>query len=410
MIVDYGWIQVLLDGKLNTDQYNTANVKGDTSVTGRVSYIDLVFATAKNLIYPWFTLHNEDQVGNTTSPFTYSLNANGPFTKQIEIKQDLIVGGRSLRIYVRTQPNYATAGHPTAKLRLVPGGEWNPPIWRSAAFGYDTFAVPTDFVKFRYFDNTVTERTAGTINNFTIGSLIVTLNLPPDSYPNTSFTLTGDTGVVSNFTYSFASAGPFSSALTWNVGNAVNGSSVRVYVKFNDPQDGVRRVASQLKISGSLGGQTRSANSGNFSAIAGPEYWLRSPQEMIIFRARLDAEGYVKYNLRTGLVTVGVNDDNRNRVQTTTVGNVNWESGLRGNNYEVYHRYVEASRSFPGAANPGITRAKGFRVYITQSSGRNIKRITQQPTAANDYTVIGQCLDGDDGSGTYVLGIGIEIT
>lgn len=410
MIVDYDWIQVLLDGKLNTNQYNTAGQLTDTSSSGRVSFVDLVFSTAKNLIYPWFILYNEDQAGNTVSPFTYSLSAGGPFVKNLEVRQDLIVGGRTVRVYIKTANNYNINQHPTAKLRLTPGGNWNPPIWRSATFGYDLFTPPSDAIKFRYFSNDGVERSAGDINNHTIASLIVTLNLPNDTFPNTSFTLSGTGGDTGLFTYSFSSTGVYAPTLTWNVGNAVNGTSVRVYVKFNDPQDGERRAATQLKVEGNIAGQWRTAVSAYWGAMVGKAYWLRPPQQVVVYRARVDDSGWVSYNLRTGVVTAAVNDDRRSYTEVCNVSGVDWAPGIRGTGYENYHSWVKAARTFPAAANPGITRAKSFRAYLSTASGRNTIRIEQQPTAANDYTVIAWCRDGDDGPGSYAIGLGIEIT
>lgn len=275
MIVDYGWIQTILNGSLSFIQYTTGNVQQDTSGAGRIGYVDLKFNTG-DLNYPFFVLTDIEDAGNGGNYFTYSSVPNGSFANSITIDVDKIEANGTYRIYVHCADSYTETKHVKAKFVLTPGGQWKPPTWTSSVYGYDLYAVPANALSYRYYDWNGIERGAGDINNYHIGWIDITLNLP-FSFPNTSFTIT-DSEPGSNggnyFQYSFDNAS-WADSITWNPGTVQNGSACRVYVRFNDNNSGWRRVTSQLITSGSIAGQARSLTSAVYGANISQGFGIR---------------------------------------------------------------------------------------------------------------------------------------
>jgi hypothetical protein len=403
MLVDYDWVKAILEGTIEYTQYDVNNQVTDTSGRGRISYIDIKFKSSRDLIWPWFFLSNIDVAGST-SPFTYSLSAGGPWVKTLEVEKNVIPRNGSIRVFVRTANNYDRTEHAAARLRLTPGGDWQPPTWLTPVFGYDLVAVRSDAISFRYFDNAGNERSAGDINNATIGSVVVTLNLD-DTFPNTSFTINGEGGTSNLFLYSLYPNGPWNSSLNWNVGNASNGTAVRVYVQFQDPRDGNNRYYTQLRVNGSIAGQARSALSASYSGLSSAAYWIQPAMTVGQISFVIDDSGIIEYNMRLGTLTMRLNNDRRSYSRDSTVGGQAWNPGLRGTGFEDYGNYVAAAINVPALARPGIGRSSSFGANVTKNDGRGRYAVQQNPSAGNDYTLIFKVNDPDDGPGGYVFTI-----
>jgi len=408
MLVDYDWVKAMLEGSLGYTQYNVNNQVQDTSSGGRISFIDITFNSSRDLIWPWFFLSNIDVAGST-SPFTYGLSANGPWYKTLEVEKSIIPRGSSLRVFVRTQNNYDRSEHAAARLRLTPGGDWQPPTWLTPVFGYDLVGVRADAISFRYFDNAGNERTQADINNANIGSLIVTLNLD-DTFPGANFVIGGANGEANRFSYSLYPNGPWASSLNWNPGNVSNGSATRVYVQYYDPSDGERRIWTQLTVNGSIGGQARNAVSGSYSFFGSPIPWARTATPMLDIFVTPDDTGYITFNMRTGYYNVRVNTGRGSGGGHVTGSGEYWDSGLiwdggGGSTKE----FMEASHTFNGAANVNIGRSSGVSAWLSDVVGRGSVKITQAPSAANDFTVVIFIDDPSGGAGTYTMKLNTQV-
>jgi len=408
MLVDYDWVKAILEGSIEYTQYDVNNQVANTSASGRISYIDIKFKSSRDLIWPWFYLSNEDVAGST-SPFTYSLSSGGPWVKTLEVEKSIIPRNSSLRVFVRTANGYDRTEHAAARLRITPAGDWRPPTWVTSVFGYDLVAVRSDVISFRYFDNAGNERSQADINNANIGSLIVTLNLD-DAFPNASFTLGGVNGEANRFSYSFYPGGPWASSLNWNPGNVVNGSAVRVYVQYYDPSDGERRIYSQLNVSGSIGGQARSAVSGSYSFFGSPIPWARTSVPLLIVNMNPDDQGWMYFNLRTGHYKVTVNTGRGSSGGNVNAAGVYWDSGLDwvgggGSTKE----FMSAEHDFPNAANVNIARSSGVNVWLSNVTGRDDVIMEQQPNAGNDWTAVVHIKDPSGGAAAYSFHLNAQV-
>lgn len=408
MLVDYDWVKAILEGSIEYTQYNVNNQVADTSASGRISYIDIKFKSSRDLIWPWFFLSNIDVAGST-SPFTYSLSSGGPWVKTLEVEKNVIPRNGSIRVFVRTANGYDRTEHAAARLRLTPGGDWQPPTWLTPVFGYDLVAVRGDAISFRYFDNGGNERSANDINNANIGSMIVTLNLD-DTFYNASFTIGGVNGEAGRFAYSLYPNGPFSSSINWNPGTVANGTAVRVYVRYYDPSDGERRIYTQMSVNGSISGQQRSAVSSSYSFFGSPIPWARTQTPLLSAYLTPDNEGWVYFNLRTGHYKVTVNTGRGSGGGNVTVLGEYWDSGLywAGGGGSL-NEFMSAEHDFPNAANVNIGRSSGVNVWLSEVTGRGKTSITQQPNASNDFTAIVYIDEPAGGAAAYSFKLNAQV-
>jgi len=366
MIVDYGWIQTLLNGSLSYAQYNVNDLPQDTSSTGRIKSMDIKFNT-KDVNYLFFTLTDVEDGGNGGNYFTYSTTQNGTYSNSLTFDYVSIPANGTIRVYIKCVDNYNETKHVKAKFVLTPVGQWNPPTWTSTTYGYDLYAVPANALRYRYYDSNGVERSAGDINNYRIGFIDLVLDLP-FSFPNASFNIS-DAEPGSNggnyFQYSFDNAS-WADSLTWNPGTVQNGSAVRVYVRFNDTGAGWRRVTSQLVTNGSIAGQARSLTSAVYGANISQGFGFRYYDNTGTER------GYLINNYTIGFIdlTLPISDSSPNN--TFNISDA--EPSSNNGNFFQY--------SFDNANwqdNLSISNVTSARVYVRFNDNQSgVRRVTAQ--------------------------------
>lgn len=370
MIVDYGWVQILLNGNLNFNQYNANNNFTDTSNTGRIAYIDLAFNIVSTLNYPYFVLSDVEDPTNGGNYFTYSTNPNGPFTNTLTIDLDAIPVNGTVRVYVKVVDNYNETKHVKTRMVFTPAGNWKPPTWTSSVFGYDLYALPADVMTLRYYDWQGNERVANDINNYHIGWIDIIISGLPFSFPGASFNIS-DAEPGSNggnyFQYSFTNGSGYTDNLTWSPGLVTNGSAVRVYVQFNDNNTGWRRVTSQLVINGVIANQARGLTSAVYGANISQPYNIR-------YYDNTGAErGYLINNYQIGFIdlTFPISDSSPNNT-------FNISDTEPASNNGNFFRY-SFNPNGPFVDNLQISNTTSARVYVQfndDQSGQ--RRVTAQ--------------------------------
>lgn len=139
--------------------------------------------------------------------------------------------------------------------------------------------------------------------------------------------------------------------------------------------------------------------------------WGLDPFRACVMSINVDDSAYGTINFRTGQLVLYLNNDRRNFTYDSRVGRDNalWNPGLRGKGWEDYHNYVSAS-----VVNPTL-QLKPYELARIKSctakivfNGRNTPRITQQPNAGNDWTVVWRVNDPQNGPGGYDIAIDVQ--
>lgn len=207
------------------------------------------------------------------------------------------------------------------------------------------------------------------------------------------------------FVFGLSPTGTFAESVSVDRASIANNGTVRIYIRASGAI-GPDRVFGTLRLQpGGIGWQPPVWESPQFGYIQ-----IQPEITMMTMRMNLDDSGFSTYNLRTGWVVVGVNNDRRNSTGTCSVRGETWKPGLRGYGWEDYYNYVSVGKSFPAAAIPGITGSSNFRAWLSSASGRGPIRITQVPSAANDYTLTVRANDPQDGDSGYAWTVNVEVT
>lgn len=137
-IYDYHWIQQMLDGSLtwryfdldgvefNPDNYTLENMPV-------LDHVIITWATADEMKYPYFTLMDTPREGNEVDTFRFSLDSDGPYTKNVPYERLAIAKNHSLTLYSQMNPEVKDK-RIYSQIKLLPFGDWKPPFWMSKMF------------------------------------------------------------------------------------------------------------------------------------------------------------------------------------------------------------------------------------------------------------------------------------
>jgi len=126
-------------------------------------------------------------------------------------------------------------------------------------------------------------------------------------------------------------------------------------------------------------------------------------------RFSIDDSGYGKINFRTGLVELYLNVDRRSKSDVCYVGKNRreWQGNIGGSGWEGYHAYATGSTVEPTLQLKPWELQQISHCTVARVSGRNGPRITQQPSAGNDWTVIWWVNDPQNSSGWYAIDVNL---
>ncbi|QZA70803.1 hypothetical protein AH06_19 [Erwinia phage AH06] len=150
--------------------------------------------------------------------------------------------------------------------------------------------------------------------------------------------------------------------------------------------------------------------------------WRNGYLKLMSFAIQLDYSGIVTVNLRTGAVTIemsvsGTPPDSVSRTRTQTVWSTGetWTPGLVAPGTEAsgasdaFNTYVSTSKTFPALARSNIASSTALAVMMGNESNPNNKgAFTQQPSAANDYTLKWKVTDTPSGAGEYTFDLYVK--
>lgn len=144
--------------------------------------------------------------------------------------------------------------------------------------------------------------------------------------------------------------------------------------------------------------------------------YIRANRKVLKFGAKIDYGSEFKINFRTGLVSVGIQQNpyvNYSRPVTCYENGEVWDPAIvttptqDGNTDFVF---VTKTKTFAALAVPSIASASSWSVNIGNFVGRDSGNITiTQPTKANDYTATIRVIDGPGGSDEYAFDLFVTI-
>lgn len=144
--------------------------------------------------------------------------------------------------------------------------------------------------------------------------------------------------------------------------------------------------------------------------------YIRANRKVLKFGANIDYGSEFTINFRTGLVSVGIQQNpyvNYSRPVTCYENGEVWDPGIvtpvTGDNNTDFV-FVTRTKSFPALAVPSIASASNWSINIGNFVGRdNINIAVTQPTPANDYTATIRLIDGPAGNGEYAFDVFVTI-
>ncbi|ANH52118.2 hypothetical protein FDH97_gp020 [Erwinia phage vB_EamM_Deimos-Minion] len=157
-------------------------------------------------------------------------------------------------------------------------------------------------------------------------------------------------------------------------------------------------------------------------STAGNFAWRNGYLKLMSFAMQLDYNGIVTVNLRTGAVTIemsvsGTPPDSVSRTRTQTVWSTGetWVPGLvtvgteASGASDAFNTYASTSKTFPALARSDIANSTGLAVMMGNESNPTNKGVfTQQPSAANDYTLKWKVTDTPGGAGEYTFDLYVK--
>lgn len=157
-------------------------------------------------------------------------------------------------------------------------------------------------------------------------------------------------------------------------------------------------------------------------STAGNFAWRNGYLKLMSFAMQLDYSGIVTVNLRTGAVTIemsvsGTPPDSVSRTRTQTVWSTGetWVPGLvtvgteASGASDAFNTYASTSKTFPALARSDIANSTGLAVMMGNESNPTNKGVfTQQPSAANDYTLKWKVTDAPGGAGEYTFDLYVK--
>lgn len=139
--------------------------------------------------------------------------------------------------------------------------------------------------------------------------------------------------------------------------------------------------------------------------------WRNGYTKLMAFDFNTDYDAFVRVNLRTGAVTIQMSQSgnppaiSRTNNQYVYATGETWTPGVVSPGGGAFDSYVTASKTFAAIAKPDISATPTLDVTVGNQTGSVgiLGSITQQPTAANDYTAIWYVRDLPDGAGRYTF-------